>query len=111
MIAEIAVAVLMQAAPTAEGPDPSDWNCAQPLIERNYRHPAKAVELAHRIADECVRPYAPRRWAIEEASPEAGEIFESGDRTLYATRLGIFVLQIEGRILQARRRDAISLVE
>lgn len=91
--------------------EPADWLCAQPLIDRNYSRPIDSVQLALRISDECAKSYAdmPARAAMAGESEQAASIFEAADRTLYSQRLRLFVLEIEGRILQARRRDAIAL--
>lgn len=105
------VAVLQASAPNADVWGPADWGCAEPLIERNYSRPIESRQLALRIADECVRPYEPRPAPSEAegASPEAAQIFDSLDRTHYGHLLSIFVSEIEGRILRARRREAIPL--
>lgn len=99
MIAVIA-ALAIQAQPGAAD-NPADWQCAQPFIEKNYTQKVEARELALRIADECARPYTPRR--------SAGDPDGSMARTIYNYSLTSFRLEIESRIMALRRREAIDL--
>ncbi|WP_409019522.1 hypothetical protein [Brevundimonas vesicularis] len=108
MIAILA-ALVVQTAPLEGSADPADWACAEPLVQRNYSRTIDARDLALRIADECVRSFEYRHRALAGEAEVAASIMESQARTLYSYRQSIFVSQIEGRILQARRRDAIPL--
>lgn len=108
MIALLA-ALAVQAAPLEGSVDPTDWACAEPLVQRNYSRTINARDLALRIADECVRPFEYRHRALAGEAEGAASIMESQARTIYGYRQSIFVSQIEARILQARRRNAIPL--
>lgn len=83
---------------------PGNWECAQPLIQRNFRQQVDSEQLALRIADECTRPYRPR-----PIRNEADPIFESRERLSYTYRAQTFRYEIEAAIQQARRREAITL--
>ena len=106
MILLAAIAALgVQATAEADQPvDPADWECAQPLIDRNFRRDIDAEQLALRIADECTRPFEPR-----QINDEADRVFEGMARTTYRYQTSTFKLDIEQRIQQARRRVAIPL--
>lgn len=84
--------------------EPADWSCADPLIARNYNQRIDARQLALRIADECTRPYRAR-----STNNDANRILEGMERTTYGYGVEVFQANIEGRIQQARRRDAIKL--
>jgi hypothetical protein len=105
------VTVLSLAIQDPDATGPADWQCAQPLINRNYARSVDARELALRIAEECARPYSalPRRSVAPGGSEQAESIFGSQDRAIYRDRLTIFVSEIEDRIDRARRRDALPL--
>jgi hypothetical protein len=94
-----------------EPPGAADWACAEPLIAQNYSRRVVASELAKRIADECVRPYAdmPARTPMAGESEEAAAVFETLEHDIYRNQRAIFVYEIEDRIEQARRRDSIPL--
>lgn len=101
-----ALALLLQAGalPPSDTNDAENWACAGPLIEKNYQQPVASRQLALRIADECTRPYRP-----ESTPGPAGELLEQMRRNLHQTQASTFILDIDSRILQARRRDAITL--
>jgi len=74
-------------------PDPGDWACARPLIERNHkRRDVGAASLALRIADECTRPLQPGANAV-----------------IHATAARNFAIEIESAIYAARRKADVVL--
>lgn len=83
----------------------ADWECALPLIEKNYREPYPSEVLALRIRDECARPYAPPA----PVTPRAYELLESTARTTYTVERRTFGYEIESEILKARRKDLVPL--
>lgn len=97
-----ALALLLQASSSSASAtsEAEDWACATPLIEKNFMQPVKADELARRIADECTRPYI---------AASSQPVIEGNERLLYSYKVQIFTLDIEARIAQARRKDAIVL--
>jgi hypothetical protein len=101
-VVALSLAALLQAA--TEISDPADWRCADPLIAKNYSQPVASHQLALRIADECLRPYP----AHQIASP-ADEIVNQLGQSTYRAQSATFVSDIEARILQARRKDSITL--
>jgi hypothetical protein len=84
--------------------EPADWVCANPLIARNYSQRVSSQQLTLRIADECVRPFRAR-----PIQSEFDRHFVQSDMLAYTYAVSIFQSEIEQRILQARRRDAIKL--
>ena len=88
----------------SEAIDPANWECARPIIQRNFNRDIAADQLALRIADECTRPYVAR-----PIRSDIDQTFESQDRLTYTYRQQTFVLEIEARIQQARRLAALKL--
>jgi hypothetical protein len=103
-MATVLLLLFALAAVEPEANQPADWSCADPLVQKNYAQRVPVRDLARRIADECAVPYRPR--PIQKSSDE---VFESMEQTTYRTKAEIFVLDIESKILKARRRDAIPL--
>ena len=93
------IAAAMQSSGLGSPTEAADWPCATPLIEKNYKQPIKAEELARRIADECVRPY----------KSSATDVIGQLDRTTYGYKAATFILEIQEAIQRARRKDAIIL--
>lgn len=87
-----------------EAVEPANWECADPLISRNFGQSVQAEDLALRIADECARPYHART-----VSDPASRLFEQQDKIAYRYQLQTFQSEIEIKIHQARRRATIHL--
>jgi len=86
-----------------EMPSAADWNCATPLIQKNYAQAVDSRQLALRIVDECARPFRP----IDPANAEA--TYEAARRQAYSYSLQTFTSEVELSILKARRSEAIRL--
>lgn len=111
MIGAVAALLLTGQAVTDFQPvDPADWDCATPLIERNWQRTLGssdrfilASDLADRIVDECARPYVAR--PIRSGSYEHFDRYMQGsDRSVYQSELSLFRSNVLARIGQARRR-------
>ena len=84
--------------------EPANWECADPLISRNFGQSVDSRDLALRIADECARPYRARA-----VSDPASRLFKQQEKTVYSYQLQTFQSEVEIEIQQARRRAAIHL--
>lgn len=111
MIGAVAALLLTGQAVTDFQPvDPADWNCATPLIERNWQRTLGtsdrfilASDLADRIVDECARPYVAR--PIRSGSYEYFDRYMQGtDRSIYRSELSRFRTEILAGIGRARRQ-------
>ena len=96
MLATISLMMFAMGA-TAE---PSNWECATPLIQKNYDQPYKVAVLAARIADECATPYS---------SDIVVPNLEALEHGLYDAKLALFRQAIESRINALRLRDRVPL--
>jgi hypothetical protein len=95
------ISLLMLLGVTATGADevtPENWDCATPLIEKDYKQAFPVMELADRIADECAHPFK-----SEETNQSRLEI----QRTVYRGRRTIFVDDIAGQVLSRLQKDAV----
>jgi len=86
---------------TASNLRPANWECATPLIQKNYHQPYDSNLLARRIADEC---------ANEFHSDETGSLRDAEAR-LYGTMRTKFQLDIQNEIIGLRIRDQIKLAK
>lgn len=110
MIGAVAALLLTGQAVTDFQPvDPADWDCATPLIERNWRRTlvssdrfVLANDLADRIVDECARPYVAR--PIRRSYEAFDRYMQGSDRSIYQNRLQLFRWNVLARIEQAQRQ-------
>lgn len=102
MLLEVAIAAL--ALSQAGDNEAADWECATPLIERNYSQPFDSGDLAARIHDECVRP-------LVRTTPEGDAYIGLAmtERSIHSANSTLFLQRIEGEILRLRRYDRIEL--
>jgi hypothetical protein len=104
----IALVVLLAAQGTLGNLEAANWDCATPLIQKNYRQSFSAVALARRIADECSSPFVPFA-AIPNDSAQHVSSLRSLEETYYLSSKDIFERQVQGEIESMRVRDAIKL--
>lgn len=111
----ITFALALLAAPEAMASNgAANWECADPLIQKNYMQVVPAKQLALRIADECSIPYRPGPPLAGGQVPFSNEeLFkrhtEHYRKMEYSADYSLFLSIIEERILKARRRDEIPL--
>ena len=95
----IAALLTIQAGP--EDSVAANWECATPLIEKNYRQQFNSEKLAARIADECTKPFL---------SNETDGLLQQLAKNLYLQQQLNFQLEIKAEIERRRRHEEIKLI-
>lgn len=97
------LAFAVAVAPPA-GHKPADWNCAEPLVRKNYQQRIDSRQLALRIADECARPFM-----HSEPGASRSDVLRRLEEAVYEGELNLFIGEIQSAINKRRRADTIPL--
>lgn len=103
--------LLISSWPMSTRTEPANWECAEPLIQKNALRPIDAELLAARITDECTRPFNVDGVQVDERFRDADKILNLQREGIYLNNLIIFRSRILSKILRLRRARDVPLIQ